>query len=82
MRIRLTKLAAGPQGVRRPGEVFDLNDAEAQALIGGGFATAHPEVETAAAAPPENAARRTGRGGRGSRRGSPKSNGKGRGKGK
>lgn len=53
MKIKMTTLAAGPAGVLRDGEVYDLPEVEAQALIDGGYAeavaeSAEPVVEEAA----------------------------------
>lgn len=66
MRVRHLTLACGPGVQRSPGEILDLPDAEARALVEAGFAEAlgtdapapAPEgpkaapVETATAAPP------------------------------
>lgn len=45
MRIKMLTLDAGPGGVRRPGQVYEVPDKEAQELINGGFAE---KVERAA----------------------------------
>jgi len=38
MRIRMKTTAAGPLGSKREGEHYDVDDAEGQALIDGGYA--------------------------------------------
>lgn len=38
MKIKMITLDAGPDGVRRPGEVHDVPTLEAEALIAGGYA--------------------------------------------
>jgi hypothetical protein len=50
MKIKLITLYAGPFGVIQPGEVADLPQAEAQALIAGGYAKPVAEKAVAAAA--------------------------------
>ena len=48
MKIQLKAQYAGPRGVFAPGAVIDVPEAEANALIGGGYAVA---VQEAAPAP-------------------------------
>lgn len=38
MKIKMFTLMAGPQGVRKPGEVYTVPDEEGRALIAGGYA--------------------------------------------
>jgi hypothetical protein len=47
-RILMTALAAGPDGVLRPGTAVDVPDAQAAELIAGGYAEdlAQPEAAT------------------------------------
>lgn len=45
MKIKMRTLDAGPDGVRRPGEVHDLPTAEAEQLIAGGYAVKVERVE-------------------------------------
>jgi hypothetical protein len=55
----MTALAAGPEGVLRPGTAVDVPDAQAAELIAGGYAEdlAQPEAaETATAGPDETGA--------------------------
>ena len=59
MKIEMKTLQAGPKGIRRPGNVYTVPDAEAKALIENGYAVEvkeakepEPEVERAVA-PPE-----------------------------
>lgn len=52
MRIRLKAVMAGPKGSFQPGEVLDLPDPEARALIAGEYAEL---VESAVDAPAETA---------------------------
>jgi hypothetical protein len=48
MRIKLITIYASPAGVIQPEQVADLPDAEAKALIAGGFATSvEPIIERA-----------------------------------
>lgn len=42
MKIRMIALQAGPAGVRNPGEVHDVEDAEGDALVASGAAEAVP----------------------------------------
>jgi hypothetical protein len=77
MKIKMQTLSAGPAGIRQVGQTLDVSEKEARDLIDGHYAVAvevpavreaapvapaAPDIEeTAAVAPPENAARRTGR---------------------
>lgn len=45
MKIRMTTLAAGPFGVLRPGQIYDVEDGIGQALVAGGYAAAVEEPE-------------------------------------
>ncbi len=45
MRVLMKTLSAGPAGVLKAGEVHDLDDAQAQQFIKGGFAVEHTEPE-------------------------------------
>ncbi len=38
MKIKMLTLEAGPEGVREPGKIYQVPDAEAKRLIAGGFA--------------------------------------------
>lgn len=38
MKIKMLSLMAGPGGVRKPGQIFDLPPVEAEVLIAGGYA--------------------------------------------
>jgi hypothetical protein len=38
MKVTMLTLQAGPDGVRKPGESYDVPSAEAEALIAGGYA--------------------------------------------
>lgn len=52
MRVRMKTLAAGPDVLRKPGELVDVNDDEGVALIQGGYAERVPgPIETAVAGP-------------------------------
>ncbi len=65
MRVRMVTLAAGPGGVRRPGDVIDVSSHEARDLLEGGYAVpvGRGEAETAdAPAADETTARKTARG--------------------
>ena len=57
-RILMTALAAGPDGVLRPGTAVDVPEAQAAALISGGYAEdlAQPSAEAATAPAEETAA--------------------------
>jgi hypothetical protein len=56
MRVKMKTLAAGPDGVLRPGQEVDLPTAQAKALIEGGYAEPVGTVqETAAVEPSEKA---------------------------
>ncbi len=51
MRVKMLKIDAGPNGTRLPGQVVDIEDAEAEDMIADGAAEAldaSGEVETAA----------------------------------
>jgi hypothetical protein len=79
MKVRLTSLYAGPHMSAQPGSVVEFSDAEGRELIAGRYGVLVPDTptatqnipaaapgeENASVAPPENAARRTGRGARG-----------------
>lgn len=59
MRVVMRTLSAGPAGVRRPGEVHDVDEAEAGALIAANAAREappelDPEVEEAIAPLPDD----------------------------
>lgn len=56
MRIQMLKLDAGPDAVRRPGEIHEVTKDEGDRLIADGAALAAPARETAAVAAPENTA--------------------------
>lgn len=67
MKLRMRTLSAGPKGVRAPGQVIEVSDAEGEQLLKGGYAerleapaprkpAADVKTETASTAPPENAA--------------------------
>ncbi len=50
MRVKMLQQMVGPRQVRSPGDVLDLDDAEARRLLAAGFAElVPPEVETATA---------------------------------
>ena len=63
MKIRMRKLAAGPNGIQYPGMEYEVSDTEGKALIAGDYAdpvmeprqyettTAEPEREMAAVTP-------------------------------
>lgn len=64
MKLRMRTLSAGPKGVRRPGQIVDVPEAEGEQLLKGGYAErldapapkkASTDTETATKAPPENA---------------------------
>jgi hypothetical protein len=58
MIIRMRQLAAGPGGIRKPGQVVDVPDDEALGLIRAGAARAegnHEQPEAAIIEPEENA---------------------------
>lgn len=40
MKIKMLTLAAGPDGVKHPGEIYDVNTKEGKALIEGRYAEA------------------------------------------
>lgn len=52
-RIMMTALAAGPEGVLRPGTAVDVPDAQAAELIAGGYAQDLGQPEMATEAPEE-----------------------------
>ena len=57
MKVRMRTLAAGPDGVFSPGEVVDLPEREASALVKGGYAESigeTPSAERKVPEPPEN----------------------------
>jgi hypothetical protein len=62
MQIRMRTLSAGPSGTRHPGEIVDVSEAEAAALVAGGYAEpvapfpGRSEIQSASVNPPENAA--------------------------
>lgn len=58
MRIKMKSTAAGPNGSKREGEIYDVADAEGQALIDGGYAeqVAEPVAEVAPEPAPTPAA--------------------------
>lgn len=67
MRIKMKSTMAGPDGNASPGQVIDVPDTEARALLAGGYAEAvdPPQEsqtvaaqETATTPPPERAGRR------------------------
>jgi len=63
MKVRILTLAAGPLWVRRPGDIVDVPESEAQELIAGHYAVAiseaaTPVVETTEAGPSERAVKR------------------------
>ncbi|MGE3932365.1 MAG: hypothetical protein AB7F67_03895 [Rhodospirillaceae bacterium] len=48
MRVKMLQQMVGPRAVRSPGDVLDLDDAEARRLLAAGYAElVPPEVETA-----------------------------------
>ena len=51
MRVKMKTIYAGPSGSAPPGKVIDLPDAEANALVAGGYATP-VEAPAPAAVPP------------------------------
>ena len=52
MRVRMLTLMAGPEGIRSPGSVVDVPQADAVALIDGGFAeSAEPAAKVVSPAP-------------------------------
>ena len=60
MRVRMLTTAAGPDGVYMAGEVWEMPDRLALAMVAAGFAVSQdgargPEVEMAVLAPPANA---------------------------
>lgn len=64
MRIRMTKTAAGPDGVKMAGKVYDVPVREAQTLVAAGAAVylekppqPEPVMETASIQPEEAAVR-------------------------
>lgn len=38
MKIKMITLAAGPEGVKHPGKIYDVSDTEAKAFVTGGYA--------------------------------------------
>jgi hypothetical protein len=78
MKIKLSTIYASPFVTAQPGSVIDVSEAEGAQIVSGKFGEVvsdssvqvQPETvekaveETAAVTPPENAARRTGRGSR------------------
>lgn len=54
-KVKMLAIMAGPYGVSSPGDVIEVNEPAAAALIGGGFAEA-VEVEQAPAGEPIEAA--------------------------
>src|SRR5687768_14063409 len=48
----MNTLAAGPEGVKQPGKIYDVSESEAKALVGGHYAkyVDAPPVEPTAAA--------------------------------
>ncbi len=61
MKIKILTLMAGPDGIRKPGQVFDLPQDEADALIAGGYAEKMDATAKAAASAPRAATRGRGR---------------------
>jgi hypothetical protein len=64
MRIKLRTLMAGPKGVARPGEIIDVDQETAGALIAGRHAWLvddEPRIETTSIEPEETAMRKRGR---------------------
>lgn len=64
MKITMLTLQAGPDGVRKPGESYDVPSAEAEALIAGGYAKKTEPVtkpEPAVEGKPRTATRGRGR---------------------
>lgn len=58
--VRMKTMMAGPSGVVQPGEVIEVGDDAARALVDGGFAIwVDAPVETATVAPSEQAVTRT-----------------------
>lgn len=62
MKIKMKKLAAGPDGVMHPGKEYDMSDATGKQLVDGGYAERvvvekpdKPEIETAMVEPSETA---------------------------
>lgn len=56
MKVKMVTLAAGPEGMLRPGAEIDLPQEKAMALIEGGYAVpVHVVRETATVEPPEQA---------------------------
>lgn len=55
MKIRLKTIMAGPGGAAGPGDVVDVPDDEASALIEGGYATAVDEPAPAGKKPARRA---------------------------
>ncbi|HXG36525.1 MAG TPA: hypothetical protein VNL15_06125 [Dehalococcoidia bacterium] len=51
MKVRMHTLSAGPTGVLKEGEIYDLPEEEAEELVNGGYAkhVAIAEVETSSA---------------------------------
>lgn len=45
MKIKMLTLAAGPDGVKHPGEIYDVDTKEGKALIEGRYAEAVDEQE-------------------------------------
>jgi hypothetical protein len=47
MRIKMLTLMAGPDEVRKPGQIVDVPDKEAKSLVDGGYAVAVKATEEA-----------------------------------
>jgi len=60
MKIKMLTLAAGPGGVRQPGQIYEVAEKEAKSLIEGGYAVdaAHLPEPVRRAAPARAVARR------------------------
>ncbi len=56
MRIKLRTIYAGPLGTFQPGAVVDFPEAQAEALVAGGYATPVVEPAPSAPTPPKPAA--------------------------
>lgn len=55
MRVKLKTIYAGPNGTKQPGAEMDVSDAEAKALINGGYAVEMPVIVAEPAAEPDRA---------------------------
>jgi hypothetical protein len=60
MKIKMLTLDAGPDGVREPGKIYEVPNAEAKQLIAGGYAVdaTHLDVPKRRGAPEQAVSRR------------------------